>query len=746
MASKDERKLARTIVDLERRLNASRAKQLPFTSVALDDGTEQGVADGVAAGRDAYDIAAEHDGILTDIGDISDASAVESTFLPERLAIVDGSADAAFDLSLIAAGRVGEALAAANEAAAAAAGVSELAEGARTAANAAQTAAEAASTTAAQAKAEAEQASADATSKAAAAEAAAKEYATAQAAAAESAAKAAASDDATAKAQAAEDAAKLAAAADAKAKADAAQAAAEEKAAAAQSTANGAASAASEATARANAVRELALQNARYRQVDGGSIEPAEPEGGFRINAQRVKVDVNGKPYQVDRWSGTSWVLDEVLASQLLIVGPNGVVQIVDGVMITPEMYGGLIEGAIVRGGLVEQVGATPDQGAVVHPVKVSSPAIVGPAAGAAYSTTSLPAGVQSTARVRTAWASVAGRQMSTLSAPDAYLGATVRLRVRIFMATAGSISRPYPETPLAVPANTWVELTSPEIEVGPDVNQRSYSFSSATQFWMTEPVVEVIAAAASTASMSSKGSNPGLYFTRNGFDSGSITPTEMRLTDRPRFAAQGRGSVAVDARSIVFREQEAGTGAGNGLLSAQHQLRLSGDSVLIQAASVSTAAPSTFQGPAAFEAASTFKAPSTFEAATTFQAPVAFQGASITSDRSLNMLWSGAPVYLRASQVATLSEPVSKQLSGIILVWSEYANGAANNSGWVEYFVPKTLVAAHPGNGHTMGIRSAWGAECAKYAYVHDDRITGNDVNQTAPNNTYVLRYVYGV
>lgn len=341
MASKDERKLARTIVDLERRLNASRAKQLPFTSVALDDGTEQGVADGVAAGRDAYDIAAEHDGTLTDIGDISDASAVESTFLPERLAIVDGSADAAFDLSMIAAGRVGEALAAANEAAAAAAGVSELAEGARTAANAAQTAAEAARTTAAQAKAEAEQASTDATSKAAAAEAAAKEYATAQAAAAESAAKAAASDDATVKAQAAEDAAKLAAAADAKAKADAAQAAAEEKAAAAQSTANGAASAAAEATARANAVRELALQNARYRQVDGGSIEPAEPEGGFRINAQRVKVNASGQPYQVDRWSGTGWVRDQVLADQLLVPDENGAIAIGSARIVAPTIIGG---------------------------------------------------------------------------------------------------------------------------------------------------------------------------------------------------------------------------------------------------------------------------------------------------------------------------------------------------------------------------------------------------------------------
>lgn len=121
MASKDERKLARTIIDLDRRLNASRAKQLPFTSVALDDGTEQSVADGVAAGRNAYDITVSHDGALTDIGDISDASAVESTFLPERLAISDGGTDAGFDAALIAWEKAREVGATVDEAHAAAA-------------------------------------------------------------------------------------------------------------------------------------------------------------------------------------------------------------------------------------------------------------------------------------------------------------------------------------------------------------------------------------------------------------------------------------------------------------------------------------------------------------------------------------------------------------------------------------------------------------------------------------------------
>lgn len=116
MASKDERKLARTIVDLSRRLDASRARQLPFTSVELDDGTEQGVTDGIGVGRDAYDLTTTHDESISDISDISDSSAIEATFLPELLASGHGSSDAAFELGLATAARVTEARDIADEA------------------------------------------------------------------------------------------------------------------------------------------------------------------------------------------------------------------------------------------------------------------------------------------------------------------------------------------------------------------------------------------------------------------------------------------------------------------------------------------------------------------------------------------------------------------------------------------------------------------------------------------------------
>lgn len=110
-----------------------------------------------------------------------------------------------------------------------------------------------------------------------------------------------------------------------------------------------------------------------------------------------------------------------------------------------------------------------------------------------------------------------------------------------------------------------------------------------------------------------------------------------------------------------------------------------------------------------------------------------------------IRTLWTGA-TYMHGTQTATLSELVSSQDRGIELVFSEYISGAASNTGFVTAFVSKAAVAAHPGNGFSFGIQSAWGAECGKYLYIHNDRIIGNQQNQVAPNNTYVLREVNGV
>ena len=100
-----------------------------------------------------------------------------------------------------------------------------------------------------------------------------------------------------------------------------------------------------------------------------------------------------------------------------------------------------------------------------------------------------------------------------------------------------------------------------------------------------------------------------------------------------------------------------------------------------------------------------------------------------------------------------TLSQPISKQLTGAVFVWSAYdANSnAMHNWGWHMFFVPKQHVIWNDGSGIFMG--NAF-TGFRKYMYVHNTYIQGNDDNGATGSangialNTrgYVLRYVVGV
>lgn len=118
-------------------------------------------------------------------------------------------------------------------------------------------------------------------------------------------------------------------------------------------------------------------------------------------------------------------------------------------------------------------------------------------------------------------------------------------------------------------------------------------------------------------------------------------------------------------------------------------------------------------------------------------------------------VLWSGG-MYMTASHMATLSELVSAQPTGIELVFSEYYDGEAKNQTWVHVFISKTAVALHPGGGRAIPLfNSRFNFAATKYLYIHDDRIVGHDSNSltgtgdsgiTYTNNRFVLRYVIGV
>lgn len=103
-----------------------------------------------------------------------------------------------------------------------------------------------------------------------------------------------------------------------------------------------------------------------------------------------------------------------------------------------------------------------------------------------------------------------------------------------------------------------------------------------------------------------------------------------------------------------------------------------------------------------------------------------------------VNKILASTASYMNSSQTITLSEAVSAQPNGIILVWSYYSGGAANYE-WTYNFVPKHHVSSHNGTGMYNMVASGG---TTKYIYVYDTKIVGYG-SQAGSN---VLRYVIGV
>lgn len=120
-------------------------------------------------------------------------------------------------------------------------------------------------------------------------------------------------------------------------------------------------------------------------------------------------------------------------------------------------------------------------------------------------------------------------------------------------------------------------------------------------------------------------------------------------------------------------------------------------------------------------------------------------------------ILWTGG-YYMTEGHKITMSEKISDQVSGIVIVFSRYANGAAVDTNFSCHYIPKALVAAKPGVGHLliMGATPTFELMAAKYLYINDETIAGHASNSLAgtstttgityANNAFVMRYVIGV
>lgn len=131
----------------------------------------------------------------------------------------------------------------------------------------------------------------------------------------------------------------------------------------------------------------------------------------------------------------------------------------------------------------------------------------------------------------------------------------------------------------------------------------------------------------------------------------------------------------------------------------------------------------------------------------------VDWNGTIRTHKNSMKTLLSTAS-YMGGNQDLTFSEPVSEQLTGIVLVWSWWSGSQAEDWGWETFFIPKAMVQLHDGVGYDCPLsrpKSSYFGN--KYVYIYDTHIkghadnvaTGTANNVPYTNNKWVLRYVFG-
>lgn len=124
----------------------------------------------------------------------------------------------------------------------------------------------------------------------------------------------------------------------------------------------------------------------------------------------------------------------------------------------------------------------------------------------------------------------------------------------------------------------------------------------------------------------------------------------------------------------------------------------------------------------------------------------------------SNNVLWGPDFYFMNANHTINLSQKVSEQKTGIILIWQAYANNEPKYYDFNYTFIPKQHILIHEGAGVTCWLGNSTGNTIAtKYIYVYDDKLVGNSVNETGTttrsgsgiitnSKNWVLTYVLGV
>ena len=120
-------------------------------------------------------------------------------------------------------------------------------------------------------------------------------------------------------------------------------------------------------------------------------------------------------------------------------------------------------------------------------------------------------------------------------------------------------------------------------------------------------------------------------------------------------------------------------------------------------------------------------------------------------------VLWSHTGHQMGSGTTATLSENITAQKHGIVIVFSGYDTTTSKvlNYRWNSYFIPKHVVSANDGTQHSFAMSvSDFTLIGAKALTIYDGYIAGQSANTkngtnsgvTYNNNNFVMRYVIGV
>lgn len=116
------------------------------------------------------------------------------------------------------------------------------------------------------------------------------------------------------------------------------------------------------------------------------------------------------------------------------------------------------------------------------------------------------------------------------------------------------------------------------------------------------------------------------------------------------------------------------------------------------------------------------------------------------------HLLWSGT-MYMAQNQTINLSENVSDQKNGIILIWSVFEDNQAKDY-WFTHTIISKKQLSYSGDGVSCFIsNNGFSRIACKYVYVKNDKINGAEGNTssgtasgiTYNNSAYVLRAVIG-